>query len=82
LLEKLPKVTGPTLVVRGTRDPIAPQRWVEEMVRRLPHGQLRVLEGATHAANYTTPDALAQAVRDFLGADAVAAPGAATVASA
>ena len=64
--EKLCQVRVPTLVVRGSRDPIAPQRWVEEMVRRLPDGQLLTLPGATHVANYTAPDRLATAVRAFL----------------
>ncbi len=64
---KLAHVQVPTLVIRGTRDPIAPQRWVEEMVLRLPHGQLRDIRGATHVANYSAPDALARAIREFLG---------------
>jgi pimeloyl-ACP methyl ester carboxylesterase len=65
--DKLPRLRVPVLVVRGSRDPIAPQRWAEEMVRRLPRGRLLVIPGATHVANYTAPDALAQAVREFLG---------------
>jgi 2-hydroxy-6-oxonona-2,4-dienedioate hydrolase len=68
LLDKLARLPIPTLVVRGTRDPIAPQRWVEEMVARLPHGRLLVIPGATHALNYAAPGALAQAVRDFVSA--------------
>ena len=64
--QKLPRVRVPTLVVRGSRDPIAPQRWVEEMVRRLPAGRLAVLEGIAHVANYTAPDVLVRVVRPFL----------------
>lgn len=67
LVEKLPHVAVPTLVVRGSRDPIAPQRWVEEMVRLLPRGRLLVIPGATHVANYTAPEALARAVRQLVG---------------
>ena len=66
VVEKLGRLQIPTLVVRGSRDPIAPQQWVEEMVRLLPRGQLLVIPGGTHVANYTTPEALAQAVRAFL----------------
>src|SRR5437879_411318 len=66
LTDKLPHVQIPTLVVRGTRDPIAPEPWVEEMVRLLPQGRLLVIPGATHVANYTAPDALARAIRAFL----------------
>lgn len=46
--DKLPHVNVPTLVVRGSRDPIAPREWVEEMVRRLPRGRLLVIPGAAH----------------------------------
>ena len=66
LLVKLPEVQAPTLVVRGTHDPIAPQRWVEEVVQLLPCGRLLVIPGASHAANYTAPDTLARAVREFV----------------
>jgi 2-hydroxy-6-oxonona-2,4-dienedioate hydrolase len=66
VVEKLPRVRVPTLVVRGSRDPIAPQRWAEEMVRLLPAGRLLTLSGATHVANYTAPDRLTRSVRQFL----------------
>jgi pimeloyl-ACP methyl ester carboxylesterase len=66
VVEKLPKVAAPTLVVRGSRDPIAPPPWVEEMVRLLPRGRLVVIPGAAHVANYTAPEQLAAAVRAFL----------------
>ncbi len=68
IAEKLPRVSIPTLVIRGTRDPIAAQTWVEEMVRLLPCGQLLVLPGATHAANFSAADRVAQAIREFLRA--------------
>ena len=66
---KLPLVRQPTLIVRGERDPIVPQRWAEEATRLLPHGRLVVVSGAAHAVNYGAPDALAAAVRDFLAED-------------
>ena len=64
--EKLPHVHVPTLIIRGTKDSIAPQRWVEEMVRLLPRGRLLVIPGATHVANYTAGDIVARAVRDLI----------------
>jgi pimeloyl-ACP methyl ester carboxylesterase len=58
----------PTLVVRGSRDPIVPQRWVEEVVTLLPDGELAVIENGTHATNYSTPDALSQIASAFIAA--------------
>jgi 2-hydroxy-6-oxonona-2,4-dienedioate hydrolase len=77
VVEKLPRVEAPTLVVRGSRDPIAPQPWVEEMVSKLPHGRLVVIPGAAHVANYTAPEDLAAAVRGFVreAQQAVRSPG-------
>lgn len=64
--EKLPLVDIPTLVVRGARDPIVPQRWAETAARLLPQGRLIVLPGAAHAINYAQPRELAREVRQFL----------------
>jgi pimeloyl-ACP methyl ester carboxylesterase len=64
--DKLPRVQAPTLVVRGERDPIAPQAWVGEITGRLPQGQMITVPGAAHTVNYMAPDALADIVRAFL----------------
>ncbi len=64
--ENLPRLRAPALVVRGSRDPICPQRWVEEMVQILPEGRLVVLPGAAHAATFGAPEELVGAIRGFL----------------
>jgi pimeloyl-ACP methyl ester carboxylesterase len=56
---RLAALAVPTLVVRGARDPIAPQRWCEEAAALLPAGRLAVVPGAPHAVNYAAPEALA-----------------------
>src|SRR5207302_1772563 len=48
VLDKLPRVRVPVLVVRGARDPIAPRRWVRELAERLPHGRWAEVPGAAH----------------------------------
>lgn len=68
---KLPLLRAPTLIVRGERDPIAPQRWAEELAALLPHGRLAVVPGAPHAVNYTSPDQLAALVLAFLSESGV-----------
>jgi 2-hydroxy-6-oxonona-2,4-dienedioate hydrolase len=64
--DKLPRIAAPTLVVRGEKDPLVPQEWAEEVVRRLPRGELRVLPGLGHAINYTAPKEFVSALRPFL----------------
>jgi 2-hydroxy-6-oxonona-2,4-dienedioate hydrolase len=64
---KLPQVTIPTLVVRGSQDLIVPQPWAEDAARSLPRGQLVVLPGEAHAVNFSDPSRLARLVNTFLG---------------
>lgn len=66
ITEKLAGVRVPALVVRGSRDPISPQRWAEEVARLLPHGRLVVIPRAAHAANYSAPGGFVHAIRPFL----------------
>ncbi len=56
-------VVAPALVVRGSRDPLVPQRWAERLAAAFPDGSLHVVEGAPHAVNYVAPEALAALVR-------------------
>jgi 2-hydroxy-6-oxonona-2,4-dienedioate hydrolase len=64
--DKLEHLTAPTLVVRGSRDVIVPQRWVEELVKKLPNGELAVIPGGPHVVNYTTPLELTRIIRAFI----------------
>lgn len=64
--EKLPYVRVPTLVVRGSRDPIVPQRWAERATRLLPEGRLVVVPGAYHTVNFSAPLELVRVMVPFL----------------
>ena len=64
--KKLPHMRVPTLVVRGSRDPIVPQRWAEAATRSLPMGRLVVIPGSAHAMNYSSPLELTRVVLPFL----------------
>ncbi|MBC7996293.1 MAG: alpha/beta hydrolase [Leptolyngbya sp.] len=63
---RLPLVKTKTLVARGGKDPLAPQKWVEEMVSLLPDAQLAVIPDGPHNINFTTPEELGLLVRNFL----------------
>jgi 2-hydroxy-6-oxonona-2,4-dienedioate hydrolase len=66
--QKLPLLRVPVLLLRGERDPVSTQRWVEELAPLLYDGQLHVLPGATHAAHYAKPCETARLVLPFLQA--------------
>jgi len=64
--KKLPLVKAPTLVVRGSTDPIATRRWVNEMVALLPSGRMAEIEGTGHAVNYSAPEKFVVLIESFL----------------
>lgn len=64
--EHLPQVQVPTLIVRGSRDPIVSQGWAEEVTRLLPNSQMVVMPGVGHAVNFNAPRQLVQSMRSFL----------------
>lgn len=63
---KLPHIQAPTLVVRGAKDPVVPQRWAEEVTRLLPKGQLIVIPGCPHTINYSAPLEFVRVMKPFL----------------
>jgi pimeloyl-ACP methyl ester carboxylesterase len=65
--QKLGKIDHPTLLVRGEHDAIASREWLYRAAG-LIGARARVIElpGAAHAANYSVPDRLVEAIVDFL----------------
>lgn len=64
--DKLPLISKPSLVLRGERDAIVPQRWAEAVARGLGAGGVEVIRGAGHALNYSAADELMRRIRPFL----------------
>ena len=64
--QKLLRILAATLVVRGARDALVPQRWAAEATRLLRNGRLVTIERAAHTINYSQPAWLAQVVVPFL----------------
>jgi pimeloyl-ACP methyl ester carboxylesterase len=63
--DRAPGITVPTLVVRGSRDPLVTTRWAKHLAGLLPAGRLVVLPGR-HAMTFTEPHALATTVGRFV----------------
>jgi pimeloyl-ACP methyl ester carboxylesterase len=64
--EVLPRITAPALIVRGSRDHVAPRAWAEQVARLIPAARLAIVEGGGHALNYSEPLELARIARPFL----------------
>jgi pimeloyl-ACP methyl ester carboxylesterase len=63
---KLHHVRTPAVVVRGTRDPIVPRAWAEEVAAMLPQGRLAEVPGLGHTLNYSAPAELSRITRSLL----------------
>jgi pimeloyl-ACP methyl ester carboxylesterase len=63
--EFLCDVDVPTLVVAAEHDTFTPMSLAREMASAIPHAELEVIEGASHAAPVEQPDAIAERVEDF-----------------
>ena len=64
--ERIAKLTVPTLVVLGSRDPFVSERWVKRRAAGLPHVTALTIEGAAHAVNFSHPEQLANVVRSWM----------------
>lgn len=53
------RITPPTLVVHGQRDPVVSQQWAQTVAGLATDGTLVTVPDAPHALNYTAPAALA-----------------------
>ena len=69
---RLPLVRQEAIVVRGSRDPIAPQRWAAEAAVLLPRGRVEVVPGAAHAAHWSHPAKVAAIALSLAGTSAAA----------
>lgn len=65
VVEKLPWVRCPVLIVRGGRDPIVPQAWVEQAARQIPRARWVTFPHAAHAVNFNSPALLVEEVLKF-----------------
>jgi len=68
IASKLPRVAARTLVLRGERDPIAPESWAMEAARLLPDGHHLTLPRAGHCVHYSHPAETARAILAFIEA--------------
>jgi pimeloyl-ACP methyl ester carboxylesterase len=67
LVDQLPLLKMPTLVVWGARDRVFPQSQAKEAVAQLPEGSLTLVPKCGHMPHVECPDHFLAALDDFLG---------------
>jgi pimeloyl-ACP methyl ester carboxylesterase len=66
----LPRVTCPTLVLRGADSIVTSAEGVTALSTGLPRSEVREIKGGSHMLLLERPDEVAQAIRQFLGTHA------------
>jgi pimeloyl-ACP methyl ester carboxylesterase len=74
LLQTLPRITAPTLLIWGSKDPLIPEDARQSLRQGLPKAQVKVLQGLGHNPFWEQPQVCADVIKAFLTA---APPGAA-----
>lgn len=66
LLDRLPTLVTPTLVIWGERDYLLPASQARQAVARLPHGRLSMFPDCGHLPHVEFPDRFAAVLREWL----------------
>lgn len=64
--ERLATIDCPTLVLAGDQDILTPIKFAEQLVQSLPQAELVILESSGHGCLVESPEAVAQAMLNFL----------------
>lgn len=62
------QVRCPTLVLRGERDPMAPEQWCKQIVEAIPGARLEVIPGHGHGTLLSDTAHVAASIARFVGA--------------
>jgi proline iminopeptidase len=73
VMDRLGEITVPTLVMAGRDDFVFPPEHQLELAAGIPDARLRIIERAGHSPHLEQPTEVMEAIRDFIGTDAVAA---------
>ena len=66
LLDELPRLQMPTLVIWGASDRVVPPSHAHDAVSRLQHGSLEILPGCGHLPHVECPERFAEVLGHFL----------------
>ncbi|KAF7174055.1 hypothetical protein CNMCM6106_008144 [Aspergillus hiratsukae] len=66
ILDVLPNLKNPTLLLSCELDPVTPCSWVEELAEKMPNAVHYVLRNAGHTANYSATEPMSRSVLRYL----------------
>lgn len=60
-----PRISQPTLVIRGEKDLVCPEHWVRNVTELIPNATMKMAEGKGHEAMITGAEPVSDMVSDF-----------------
>mgnify|MGYP001188997419 CR=1 FL=1 len=66
IMEQIPRITQPCLIICGTEDRLTPLKYSRYLMQQLPRGELVEISGAGHMVMLEAPEELNSAVARFL----------------
>lgn len=66
VIERLPAIQLPTLILCGTLDVMTPPKFSNTLAEKIPHAQLHLLEKTGHMLALEQPEAVAKVMKQFL----------------
>lgn len=66
VMDRLPRIEAPTLVINGTADVLTPLKYGRFLAEQLPRAQLVTVEGAGHMVMLERSEEVADAIKGFL----------------
>jgi 3-oxoadipate enol-lactonase len=66
VVDDLPRIAAPTLVVGGAEDPATPPEHQEILARGIPGAHLEIVEDAAHLASYQRPEIVTPLIREHV----------------
>jgi pimeloyl-ACP methyl ester carboxylesterase len=66
IVETLPQVRAPAVVIRGGRDPLVSRSWARDAAARMPNARALEIRGAARTVGQSAPDALARIIDEHV----------------
>jgi pimeloyl-ACP methyl ester carboxylesterase len=62
----LPRISCPTLVIRGEFDTVAPEDWVKKVASEIPGAIFKTIPGGAHSVNFSNAAILTKMILEYL----------------
>jgi 3-oxoadipate enol-lactonase len=66
ILSRVSEIRAPTLVICGAQDRMTPVKYSRYLAAKIPHAQLRLIEGAGHMSMVEKPDEVSRALVEWI----------------